>query len=401
MSCACGPRERHSRSPRLRALPVIVLLMTCTSGSAAEAGQPPATLEPTLLLGPVGLFPAFTLRDVGIDSNVFNEPDDPKEDFTATAEPALKAVTPVGPAQLTGSAAIGLVYYADYKSQESVNRLFEARFDWTGSRLRPFVAGSYDHSRQRAGFEIDARVLRKNAAVSSGAEFTLTGITSLTGSYRRVVQKYGDQEEFLGAALAEQLDQTTDVASAGARFAFTPLTTVSIETQVQRDRFDMSPIRDADSVRIMPSVEFAPDAIVAGSAGGGYKSFDPTDARVPGFRGFVGFANIGYSMLGMTRFNVEATRDVMYSFDPATPYFLVTSGRLSVAQRVAGPFDLLLVVGQDQLRYQNVESLPEAGRVDRTRTVGGGVGVRLGSSLRLGVIYDFTERVSTQLDVRA
>ena len=91
----------------------------------------------------------------------------------------------------------------------------------------------------------------------------------------------------------------------------------------------------------------------------------------------------------------------MYSFDPATPYFLVTSGRLTVSQRIGGPFDVIAVAGQDRLQYQGVAGLPVAARVDRTRTVGGGVGFRLSPSLRLALIYDRTERVSNELDRRA
>ena len=115
----------------------------------------------------------------------------------------------------------------------------------------------------------------------------------------------------------------------------------------------------------------------------------------------MGSANATYTLLGMTRFTVDATRDVDYSFDPATPYFIVGAGRLTVSQAIAGPFDLIVTAGRERLQYRAVEGSRATGRTDRTRTVGGGVGYRLGRSLRLTLIYDVTERTSSDLDFRA
>jgi hypothetical protein len=72
-----------------------------------------------------------------------------------------------------------------------------------------------------------------------------------------------------------------------------------------------------------------------------------------------------------------------------------------MSQRVGGPFDVIAVTGLDRLRYQDVEGSTATGRIDRTHLVGGGVGLRLGRSLRLTLIYDLTERVSNEFDRRA
>ena len=132
-------------------------------------------------MGPVNLYPSIVLRDIGVDSNIRNDADEPKEDFTLTAEPRLRAAVPFGSTLLSGSATVGFVYYATYKEQQSINRLFGGRFEGTSSRLRPFLAASFNHSHERSGYEIDARVLRRETSISGGAELKLTGITSLTG----------------------------------------------------------------------------------------------------------------------------------------------------------------------------------------------------------------------------
>ena len=265
--------ERHGC--HFTAALTIVLLVVSAPRLAAQTSQMPPAGEAAFLVGPVTLYPSIVLRDVGFDSNIRNEADEAKEDFTLTAQPRLRAAVPFGSTLLSASATVGFVYYATYKEQQSINRLFEGRLEGSTSRLRPFLAATLNHTRERAGYEIDARVLRQETSVSGGAELKLTGITSLTASYRRTTQNYGDDERFLGTALADQLDHTTDVASAGVRYALTPLTTVSVDMELQRDRFDTSAIRDADSVRVMPGVQFSPDAVITGRVAMGFRQFTP------------------------------------------------------------------------------------------------------------------------------
>jgi hypothetical protein len=379
----------------------MVLSVVCTLTPTAQTNQLPPAGEGAFLVGPVTLYPSIVLRDVGFDSNIRNEADEAKEDFTLTAQPRLRAAVPFGSTLLTASASVGFVYYATYEEEQSINRLFEGRLEWSPSRLRPFLAASLNHTRERAQYEIDVRVLRRETSLSGGADLKLTGITSLLASFSRTTHDYGDDEVFRGTALADQLDHTTDVASADVRYAVTPLTTVSIALELQRDRFDTSALRDADSVRLMPGVQFSPDAVIAGHVAMGFRQFTPRASVLAGFRGLVGSANVSYTLLNATRFSVEAARDVMYSFEPATPYYLATSGRLTLSQRIAGPYDVIALAGQDRLQYQAVEGLPVAGRVDRTGTIGGGVGFRISPTLRLAIIYDLTERVSNTRDRRA
>ena len=275
---------QRPRRPLSVALHMTVLALLWAPGPAAQTSPSPPGEGAIWLVGPVTLYPSIVLRDVGFDSNIRNEADDAKEDFTLTAQPRLRAAVPFGSTLLTGSATVGFVYYATYKEEQSINRLFEGRLEGsTAARLRPFLAAALNHTRERAGYEIDARVLRRKTSVSGGAELKLTGITSLTGSYRRTTQSYGDDERFLGMALAAQLDHTSDVATAGVRYAVTPLTTVVVDVELQRDRFDTSPIRDADSVRVMPAVEFSPDAVIAGHVAIGFRQFSPRDSRLEGF----------------------------------------------------------------------------------------------------------------------
>jgi len=378
-----------------------IVLLGSAPKLAAQTTQMPPPSEVELLAGPVTLYPSIVLRDVGFDSNLGNDPDEPKEDFTLTAQPRLRAAVPFGSTLFTASATVGLVYFATYKDQQSINRLFEGRLEGATWRLRPFLAAAHNHTNERAGYEIDARVLRQEATVSGGGELKFSGITSLTGFYRHSTHDFGDDERFLGTVLANQLDHTADVASVGARYAVTPLTTITLDVEAQRDRFDTSAIRNADSVRVVSGAQFSPDAMLKGGFAVGYREFNPQAPVLPKYRGLVGSVGLAYTLHDATVFRVEATRDVEYSFEPTTPYYLLTTGRLTLSQRIVGPCEVIALGGQDKLQYQGVEGSAMSGRVDRTLTVGGGVGFRLSPTMRLAVIYDYAERVSNQLDRRA
>ena len=161
------------RSSRLARL-TTVLVLVWASGLAAQTSPSPPGDAAAWLVGPVTLYPSIVLRDVGFDSNILNQPDAAKEDFTLTAQPRLRAAVPLGSTLLSGSATVGFVYYATYKEQQSINRLFEGRLESAAGRLRPFLAGALTHSLERSGYEIDPRVLRQNNSITGGSELKLT-----------------------------------------------------------------------------------------------------------------------------------------------------------------------------------------------------------------------------------
>ncbi len=73
-------------------------------------------------------------------------------------------------------------------------------------------------------------------------------------------------------------------SAAGARFRLTPFTSLTAVAEIQRDRFETSPERDADSLRLAPSVEFDNGAALTGRAQAGYRVFRPLSACARGLR---------------------------------------------------------------------------------------------------------------------
>jgi hypothetical protein len=176
----------------------------------------------------------------------------------------------------------------------------------------------------------------------------------------------------------------------------TPLTTLVFQADAERDRFRYSPIRNSNSLRAMPGVEFSPFALISGNAYLGYRKFDTLGSGVPSYRGLVALVGLGYTLLGMTHFSISAQRDVAYSFEILRPYYVLTSGSLSVSQHVGGPWDVGVRGSLQRLEYRTMRgaetTLP--GNTDRIRSYGGGVGYRVGPATRIGFNVDSFRRTS-------
>src|SRR3989442_3497896 len=95
--------------------------MLTVSSAAAQNGSDPASEAP-MRLGPLTLTPSVSLTNFGIDSNVFNEVDNPKRDFTATLSPSTEARLRLGRAPVIANGGVDFVYFSQYASQRSLNR---------------------------------------------------------------------------------------------------------------------------------------------------------------------------------------------------------------------------------------------------------------------------------------
>ncbi len=361
-----------------------------------SAQSPSGTSTNSVHVGPVSLYPGIQLRDVGIDSNVFNDSLAPKEDFTYTVLPKLQADLPIGAARLSGSSSLGFVDFRMYKDQQSVDGIAEARLETVDpARLRPFAALGFVRSRERTGVDIDTRALKTGTSMKAGLDVQATAITSFTGWVRRDKTGYGKDEFYQGVALAEQLDHTSHAVAGGAKFAITPLTTITVAAEVEQDRFTGSPLRNTDSLRVGPSIDFGTGAVITGRAAIGYRAFKPQNAELSQYQGIVGFAGVGFTVFNVTKFDISASRDLNYSYDADEPYYLDSGARVTVSQRVVGPLDLIVLGGRQRLRYQSVGGALLTGRTETVTTAGGGLGIRVGDQMRFTLTFDNAHRRTT------
>jgi len=365
-------------------------------GKAWAQGSPILPETRPILAGPVTFYPTIALRDTGVDSNVFNDTTGPRGDFTYSVTPRLFVVAPIANTRFIGRGLGSFTDYKTYKDQRSFGGLFDGRYEVVSPGFRPFASLGFADRRERRGYEIDARVRQRQTFASLGLDVDLTAITALTAWATRTTTAWDQNERYLGVGLADQLDYSASSFAGGARLRVTPLTTIVLATEVQQDRFRRSPLRDADSLRIGPSVDFDSSAAITGHIKADYRSFRPRNAAVPGYQGITASADIRYVFRNRVEVNVDANRDVDYSYDPLEPYFLESGGRLTVTQRVIGPFGVIAIGEQRNVHHQQVGGGSAFdGRRDTTSSVGAGLAIQKSKQVRFEIVYERTTRRSS------
>lgn len=393
-------RREHSPVPSLDAMKAlaafIAALFACVPARAQQTTPPDAT-KARVLLGPVALNPVVELTNLGVDTNVFNEPsDEAKKDFTFTLTPRTDVVTKIGRTWLTASLRDDVVWYQTYSSERSNNARISFGLIVPLNRFAFGVDGNYLHARERPGFEIDARAKRSEWMGRAAAEYRALAKTFIVVRGSRQKVDFDQTETFLGSNLQAELDRTATSASVGVKYQVTPLTAFAVDYARDEDRFDFSSLRDSTSNRISVGVAFDPFALIKGSARFGYRDFEPADPALPGFKGTTAAVDLSYVLQGSTRLAFQFGRDIQYSYDVNQPYYLQTGFTGSIAQQIYGPVDAVFRAGTQHLAYRDrsggVVAIPN--REDDVASWGAGVGYHIGNDLRIGVNIDKSRRTS-------
>jgi hypothetical protein len=383
----------------IRTLLCATLLLVGVSPALAQyIPRPPDVDSVRVRIGPVYLSPSLALTNLGVDTNVFNEPDaqTPERDLTITMTPATDAWLRLGRSWIVGNVKEDLVWYKKFEAQRSANGSYGATWLLPFNRLTAAVGGNWVSTRDRPGFEIDARARRSERAGRAAVEVRGLSKTFFGARVERRSVEFAESEAFLGTSLSTELNRTVTTGGITVRNELTPLTSITFSAGLEQERFDASPLRDSDSTRFDVSLTFDPFALISGSATIGVRDFKPLSPDLPGYTGSTASANLSYTALGSTKLVVGINRDVQYSFDVNQPYYLQTGINGSMAQQIYGPLDVEFRIGAGRLAYADREgaSVAAVDRVDRVRTYGGGTGYRLGRDVRVGFNIDHTERQS-------
>ncbi len=375
-----------------------MLLAAVPGMAAASQDTDDPVAEAVMRLGPVGLTPTFALRDLGVDSNVFNDGAAPARDVVAVMAPGVKAWMRIGRVRLSSTTAAEWAYFQKTVGQRSVNLNQEGRVALQLSRLTPYLEAGYLRSRQRPNLEIDQRVLQKTQSLAAGVLVRVGPRTTLDVGARRLRVDLGDPG-FGSALLASRLNRETEQAALEARVTLTSLTTLTAEAHSQRDRFEFDPVRDTDNLVFTAGVELKPSALIVGTAAAGYRQLRARHAATPDHGGLVAAVRVSYILLDQTRFSLTLNRDVDYSFEAAWPYFVATSGLIEIKHAVGFVWDVVTRAGRSDLAYHSFvlpdADLPAASaRRDRIVTIGIGAGRHLGDTVRVGVDVNQDRRQS-------
>ena len=137
-----------------------------------------------LSFGSVKIAPGVTVRQLGWDDNIFDEPESksPKDDYVVSAMPDVAVFSHLRYVRLAGYAGSELTYYKTYDSENSNGYALRGRADFLLSRLRPFIAAGEIQTRERPNGEIDTRADRLEEEVSGGVAFDLSEHSLIYGS---------------------------------------------------------------------------------------------------------------------------------------------------------------------------------------------------------------------------
>jgi putative beta-barrel porin BBP2 len=387
-------------SPRTWCVGAIAAAVACALSmpATAQTMEEPDVSKARVLIGPLAMNPTLELTNLGVDTNVFDAASgQEQQDFTLTVTPKSDIWLRIGRTWIIGNVREDIVWFQNYASERSGNNVYTAGWLVPLNIVRFNITGSYMNVHGRPGFEIDERAHRTEVTVNGAAEVRTLARTYIgaKGSRQRV-DFDPNNALFLGESLHDQLNRTVTTGAITVRQQLTPLTSIGVDVGREQDRFDFSPLRDADSTSIGAQITFDPLALIKGSARVGYRDFEPKTPGVPSFKGTVVAVGLSYSLLGTTRFGVDVTRDVQYSFDVDQPYYLQTGILGSVAQQIYGPVDVVARAGAERMEYRDRAGaiVLDPNRTDRVRSYGGGVGYHIGSDLRVGVNLDRQQRLS-------
>jgi hypothetical protein len=343
--------------------------------------------------------PTLALTNLGVDDNVFNEPTDapPKKDFTFTLSPQTDLWLPAGRTWLNGNLKEDIVWYKEYASERAGNTSYGVGWRVPLSRLAFSTTGVWANTRERPGFEIDARIQRHETKYGATVEVRALSKTffGVNGSWAKT--QYDNNATFQGTNLHDELTRTGLVAGLSVRHQLTPLTSLTVSASREEDRFEFNPVRNSNSMIYSGTMTFDSSALITGSMTVGYRDFAPRSSTIPSFTGITTGVDLAYTLFGSTRFGGQLARDVQFSYDVSQPYYILTGVNGSVAQQIFGPVDAVARLGWQRLSYEDrsdvVVTVP--GRSDEVHTYGGGVGYRLGSgSMRIGFNIDKQRRTS-------
>jgi hypothetical protein len=377
--------------------PVLVGLFVVASAVPASA-QTPAPVDPDapmIQAGPFGINPTLALRDVGRDENVFNERDNPRGDFTFTVIPRAEIIFKPRALRLAYTGASEYVYYREFESERSTNYSSSVRADFTLDWFLPYVLASGTNTRQRLNLEVDERARHRERVY--GAGFGIKAGTRLTfGAGFRTTRLRFEEGSFRGEELAQSFDSDIDVVEGSAGLQLTPFTLVSLTVSTEQQRFTAAQERDSDSLRVTPTFSFSPEAVLNGTISLGYRRFTPSSRALPAYSGFVASATVGTTIMSRHRLEMTFARDLRYSYERTTPYYLATGGSVVLTSQLVGPLDLRLTGSRQLLAYRGLGESGEAEPPgdDVADSYGGGFGYRIRERLRLGMNIEWSGRDS-------
>jgi hypothetical protein len=346
------------------------------------------------------LTPSVAVRDIGVDTNVYNDPDNPTKDFVFTVVPVITATSNSPRVGFNVSSTTDLVYFAEQRSERSVNEYVVGSARFPFRRIVPNVEASYLNTRDRLSPEIDARARRVEVHLEAGTDVIFTPKFRAFVTLDTLQTKFNDEGSVTDRALAEAFNRDEPRVSGGVRFILTPLTSISGSTDVTRIRFVESSVRDADSYQTQFGLDLNANALISGSARVGYQKFDLLSPTLEDYSGVIASGNLLYRLQTATSLGFTFDRSVSYSFLPLQPYYVRAGFGGLFRRQVVSNWELN--VSAERFRHEYRSLLAPTTEDYSERVVEGtvSIGYGLGPRTRFTTGVTYSNRRSEELDAR-
>lgn len=372
-------------------------IMLIPVASARGQGTDPSE-NAVFQIGPLAFTPALSIPYLGLDSNVFNQSTNPRKDFTANIQPSIDAWLRFGRLRLGAKEQLNLLYFNKYVSERAVNSISAFNADLLLLWGTPHASVSFVKTKDRVDARIDTRAVNRSRLATVGIDFRLSGTTNIDLGANFDKVSFEDDATFGGTRLQTALDRNSQNYHAVLRYAVTPPTTITLSVASQEERFRLSPERDSRSLRVVPGISFAADALITGRVEVGWLSFNPTSASLRPFNGVVSTVDVGYVFLGLTRLQLAVNRDLTPSVDSFSAYALQTGITGTVTHRVSERWDVKASATHLKLDFGQVRALSDTttsfDRADTVDTYAAGLGFYFNQGLRLGLRAESIRRAS-------
>ena len=396
---------RRPSSPALRTIAPVLFgvlgLSVAASGQSLLTEDDVPAAVGRFVNGPMNWTPTLTLRDAGVDTNIFAVPSNEKRDTTASVMPSVDSRLALGSVRAHSKGHLEYLYFQQYAQERALNGQVETRLEMPDRRVRPLVRLEWAKLRDRSTSEVEVRVPRREHELAGALEAHVAPRTWVGGGVARRTIAYEPGFTFGDADLSRQLNRTEDTVMGAMRTALSPFTTMTAEVSTGWDMFALQPERDTRNVRANVGFQFSPDAVISGHASVGYHAMQAKWKDYPGgagtFSGVTASVDLTFVLVDRTQIVVRAGRDTTYSASLRQPFYLSTVGELEITHALVGPLEVLGRGRHESLGYA-ATTFANA-RTDQVGFVGGGLAVRMSSNARVGFNVDQTVRWSTEGDV--
>jgi hypothetical protein len=337
------------------AILVLALLLPGGWAFAQQAPAPPQRSFGQLRLGRTSFTPFFLIRNLGIDTNVFNSAAPQQQSSPTVTLGVGERIDLVGPAfRVRGEIGADYVYYA--MTQPGQHQGFDPRLAATidyavGPRLAFSGRARYAYVTGRPSFEIADRVRRLEKELGVGARYAFSARLAASAETYASELRYDEDPANLGSTLALALNGRQYVQRAALSYQLTPWTEVSVPVSWQQARFELDPARDADGRRVGMGLQFNARAYVGGSLEVGHAAISPVGSAGLKYSGPYALSQLRVRLGESTSVRLAAQRDVRYSYDASLAYYLYDSYEMGLLQRLGQRFGIEPFVGRFRLRY--------------------------------------------------